>query len=763
MDAAADSEKYLEQSSLRFTSTELGAFHRFHAYNWDADDQFQAGLHTITQAQATEPSFSELLKMKQYYFSTRMNTRINLDDYLAWRKHLEQPSDDPNVDIFRRFDEYDFDNDRKFQQGLPSIVGQLIKDGKSTLDKAALQKEMTKAKAFYFARFIELFDFAAYLEWKDMAKAQTGPACPYAHLWQNKGKGSGIELPEDAEKFLTTTLPVSTGALKIHVHSPATMNVWTSTRLAKMSQAIAPVADDTAITSVFWTANTGTSSQDTRDSESQIASKDEKWFTGGIVTSGSTEVVTSTQNPATGKELLRQYYSLVDQMSELRLKHQKPIVAVVDGMVSLSAAYLAFGSGAQCVITENATLSFTPLASIEPTPNEVTNPFAGLYLLGRIQAKAIIDSEARLLAKGVGTYLAFCPDYMLRGPDLRKLGLADFFVSSSKKKDIEEATLSVAGCPPPHTTQAIRMTLNAEIVYPGPAKIDVWRPEIQECFGDAESLKEVVSNLTKYDNNWSKSIRAYIAALEPVYAKLLFEAVKRASQLSSFQECARLEYRLVQRYQEYLATGSKDETGNDLDAFFEPIESEEADLFNFPFSDWIQQHGKQDEFNSATEAAQSRDNGHVAVPSDHPNIPGVDFTDPEAAKACPFLSAKAKREQEASSTVVPTDHPKIPGVDFSDPEAIKACPFLSAKAKKEQEAPSTLVPADHPNIPGVDFSDPEAVKACPFLSAKAKRKEQEASSAAVAVPADHPKIPGVDFSNPEAAKACPFLAAQNAS
>lgn len=83
-----------------------------------------------------------------------MNVRVNLDDYLSWRKHLEQPSDDPNVPIFKRFDEYNFDTDRKFQQGLPSIIGQLIKDGKSTLDKAALQKEMTKAKAFYYARYV---------------------------------------------------------------------------------------------------------------------------------------------------------------------------------------------------------------------------------------------------------------------------------------------------------------------------------------------------------------------------------------------------------------------------------------------------------------------------------------------------------------------------------------------------------------------------------------------------------------------------------
>ncbi|KAF8925554.1 hypothetical protein BGZ58_000704 [Dissophora ornata] len=773
--ATAFSEKYQEQTSLPFTSTELGAFHRFHAHNWDGDDQFQAGLRTITQAQATSPSFSEMLKMKQYYFSTRLDTKINLDDYLTWRKHLEKPSDDPNVPIFKRFDEYDFDNDLKFQQGLPSIVGQLIKEGKSTLDKAALQKEMTKAKAFYYARFIELFDFPAYLAWKEMEKSQSGPACPFAHLWQNKGKGSGNDLEEDAQKFLTTTSPVSTGALRLHVHSPATKNVWTGVRLAKMSQTLAAVKEENSITSIFWTANSGTSTRDQRDPESQIVSKDEKWFSGGVVVKGSSETV-SSQDPVKVKELLRQYYSLMNELLDISSKQHKPVVVVVDGMVSLSAAYLAFGSGGQRVITENATLSFTPPESIESTPNELNNPFAGLYLLGRIQSNAKTDTSARPLPKGVGHYLAFSPDYILRGPDLRKLGLADFFVSSSKTKDIEEAVLSVAGCPPPHTTQAIRMALNAEIVYPGPAKIDVWRSEIQECFGDAASLTDVVSNLEKYDNNWSKSIRAYIDSLEPVYAELLFQGVSKVSELTSFQESVRLEYRLAQRYNDYIASLLEDNE-NEFDVhtatFFEPIETEEAELFAFPFADWIKEHEQDDEFSAATtDGTEEQDPtkacpylaskaGESTLPSDHPNIPGVDFSDPEAAKACPFLSAKNAKGSSDLSSTVPADHPNIPGVDFSDPEAAKACPFLSAKNTQESPASTSTVPADHPNIPGVDFSDPEAAKSCPFLSAK-MNQTKSVSNGVGAIPADHPVIPGVDFSNPDAAKACPFLSAKNA-
>ncbi|CAO3571611.1 unnamed protein product [Mortierella alpina] len=696
----ATSELYKEQASLPFTSTELGAFHRFHSYLWDEDKEFQAGLRTITQAQSSKPSLSELLKMKQYYFSTRLDVKINLDDYLSWRKHLEKLSDDPNVPTFKRFDGYDFDSDLKFQEGLPNFIGQLIKDGKSSLSKADLQKEMTKAKAFYYARFIELFDFPAYLAWKDMEKSQSGPACPYAHLWQNKGKGSGNDLEENALQFVTITSPTSSGALKLHVHSPATKNTLTGIRMAKMNEAISTANNDSAITSVLWTVNTGKSTQDQRDPESEIVTKDEKWFTGGVV--GATHPSNSSkQGPANPDELLRQYYSLVDEISRLASEQRKPVVIVVDGIVSLSAAYLAFGSEAQCVITENAALSFTRSEALEQAAGQVENPFAGLYLLARIQSHARVDTSARPLPKGVGHYLAFCPDYLLRGPDLRKLGLADFFVSSSKKKDIEEAVLSVAGCPPPHTTQAIRMALNAEVVYPGPAKIDVWRTEIQECFGDAQSVDDIVHNLEKYDNNWSKSIRAYISALDPLFAKLLFRAISVATDLRTFRDCVRLEHSLTQNYKEYLESSARTEKAMgtpDVDKFFDLSKVKDTELFDFPFAQWLKDNDVEEDLGGIADIQLT-----------------AEAQDP--AKACPYLASK--KSPVSNEFTLPSDHPTIPGVDFSDPEAINACPFLSAKsALKETTTPHETVPADHPKIPGVDFTNPEAAKACPFLASK---------------------------------------------
>jgi len=211
--------------------------------------------------------------------------------------------------------------------------------------------------------------------------------------------------------------------------------------------------------------------------------------------------------------------------------------------------------------------------------------------------------------------------------------------------------------------------------------------------------------------------------------------------VSTFEDVARIESRLTRRYQDHLSQieDNKEEleSTDDLSKFFEPLE-DEKDLLRFPFAEWIKEHGEDDETEEVVSATGASDSTQ------------------DPSQACPYIAGKQ------GQTTVPADHPNIPGMDFSDPEAIKSCPFLSAKAEAVEETGAqekSAVPSDHPAIPRVDFNDPEAVKACPFLSAK---KKEEASTVAVqpTVPSDHPAIPGVDFSNSEAMKACPFLSAQ---
>lgn len=207
---------------------------------------------------------------------------------------------------------------------------------------------------------------------------------------------------------------------------------------------------------------------------------------------------------------------------------------------------------------------------------------------------------------------------------------------------------------------------------------------------------------------------------------------------------------MAQRYTEFEASTEEEKTIKaltDLGDFFVPLEAEEAELFNFDFAAYLKEHREDKELADGTStSASAGENGA------------------DATQACPYLAGKVTANGDSA---VPSDHPQIPGVDFSDPETAKACPYLASKENGAQEKKEVAAPppADHPSIPGVDFSDPEAIKACPFLSAKNKREESEATAAKAkeessALPSDHPVIPGVDFLNPDAIKACPFLSSQ---
>ncbi len=181
---------------------------------------------------------------------------------------------------------------------------------------------------------------------------------------------------------------------------------------------------------------------------------------------------------------------------------------------------------------------------------------------------------------------------------------------------------------------------------------------------------------------------------------MLFKAISVAADLSTFKDCIRLEHSLTKRYKDYLASSAESEKTmdmTDVDKFFDLSRTEDTELLGFPFKQWLKDNSIEEDLGGIT-------NLHLTA----------EVQDP--ATACPFLATKSSANNEST---LPTDHPNIPGVDFSDPQAMKACPFLSAKsAQKQTSTPEATVPVDHPRIPGVDFSNPEAAKACPFLASK---------------------------------------------
>jgi hypothetical protein len=57
--------------------------------------------------------------------------------------------------VFDRIDQYSFSSDERFLNGLPSIVAGIAKSKPgATVEKAFYDREMLKAKAFYFSKYV---------------------------------------------------------------------------------------------------------------------------------------------------------------------------------------------------------------------------------------------------------------------------------------------------------------------------------------------------------------------------------------------------------------------------------------------------------------------------------------------------------------------------------------------------------------------------------------------------------------------------------
>ncbi|KAK3806422.1 MAG: hypothetical protein J3Q66DRAFT_359055 [Benniella sp.] len=70
--------------------------------------------------------------------------------------------------VFERFEAYDFNNDATFQDGLKSIINN--NQHKSEKEQ---QDAIQNARYFYFARFVQSFDYSQYKQWRAQRSLST--------------------------------------------------------------------------------------------------------------------------------------------------------------------------------------------------------------------------------------------------------------------------------------------------------------------------------------------------------------------------------------------------------------------------------------------------------------------------------------------------------------------------------------------------------------------------------------------------------------
>ncbi|KAG2226621.1 hypothetical protein INT45_005107 [Circinella minor] len=528
----------------QFTPSQRQTFDSFNEYPWASDGVFQAGLDNILQGlpkdidvdssslTKTELENRQLLRAKHFFF-TRFRQPFNLNEYLEYEKIKSVPVEESlAIKAYRRLEVYNFENDTKFLSGLPTIIHGWVKKQQNgnNWDKAKMDEEYLKAKAFYYSACVESIDVLDYLAWTKDRKEASQPACPFAHMWQNK-KGS-----EDATEnksnndntFVFTEESKVTGAATISFSGPKSGNVLTIDRLKELNNELVKAENNNQVTSSILRPIAALTSTFTINSANisngQTTVKDGKSASVGLAFAETADKVESSDKKqgtllASLDAVSNAYYSFILST----FQQQKTTVTVFDAAIPSNASYIALWHGFVRVINENTLLDMGLQLSYAPVPP--------LLLLSLCRPR--LANTKQPLPPGIEMYLALAPPELvrLRAPELLRMGLADIFVPDARLSDAVDGVKRMSMCPKPDTATALQLVLTAYHSYPGPDRLGVWETEIKETFGNAKTLEVLKNKLKELDNKWSKKILDHWKLLPPTLIEAIFKGVKACSEM----------------------------------------------------------------------------------------------------------------------------------------------------------------------------------------------------------------------------------------
>lgn len=350
------------------------------------------------------------------------------------------------------------------------------------------------------------------------------------------------ELDQDDNTFLKIEQPVtSSGALTITISSPQSDNLLTCDRLEELQEAFGLAKDNDTYTSIIIASNCKQEKTSESGRDEPITNVDYKTISSGLAFEETEKECGKDLNvlQSSMDVLQASFYSLVKIIGNYIKDEEKPVFHLIDGKVPFSAACFYLLPNQLRIVTEHAflTLGINSLSHA---------PIPPLYVLNRIQ-KAANSKAARVPPRGSALYVALAPPelILLRGPELLRLGLADYFVPDAKYVDTLKEMRNNAPCPAPHTMEAVKVVLEMNKAYAGPDKIGVWEKEIEKIFGDCQNSQDLLDKLDEMGKPWSTTIAEHLRQQSPTLLEMVIQAAKLVTEHDmSLEECLNLEDRL---------------------------------------------------------------------------------------------------------------------------------------------------------------------------------------------------------------------------
>jgi enoyl-CoA hydratase len=198
------------------------------------------------------------------------------------------------------------------------------------------------------------------------------------------------------------------------------------------------------------------------------------------------------------------------------IKHYpKPYVALISGIVMGGGVGVSVHGGHR--IADETTTFAMPETGIGLFPD-----VGGSYFLPRCPGQ-------------IGMYLALT-GARLKTADCLYAGVATHFVAKDKRAELVERM--AAGAPPDEALKELSDTVPDTF-------LDSHRKSIDAIFA-TDSMEDILAALDADHTDWSRDTARTIRAKSPTSTKLTFRQIREGAKLS-FDECMRMEYRMVQR------------------------------------------------------------------------------------------------------------------------------------------------------------------------------------------------------------------------